>query len=154
RQALVSTLFGAGSIGLRALATGLPAALLVNPRKALAEGAGACTAPTKAQFFIFSTSANGDPINADAPGPSEDPGIWHNHDPPLAGKPMKIEDQPFTASKPWTELPQDVLDRLTFWHLMTNTPVHGKEPDVLKLMGATAGGEMLPSLLAKYLAPC
>jgi hypothetical protein len=37
---------------------------------------------------------------------------------------------------------------------MTNTPVHPKEPDVLSLMGATAAGEMLPSILAKQLAPC
>jgi len=41
-----------------------------------------------------------------------------------------------------------------FWHLMTNTPIHPKEPDVLKLMGMTYAGEMLPSLLAKHLAPC
>jgi hypothetical protein len=47
-----------------------------------------------------------------------------------------------------------VLDRTTFWHLMTNTPVHPKEPDVLKLMGTTDAGEMLPSMLARYLAPC
>ena len=40
---------------------------------------------------------------------------------------------------------------MTFWHLMTNTPVHPKEPDVLKLMGATAPEEMLPSLLGKQL---
>ena len=32
---------------------------------------------------------------------------------------------------------------------MTNTPVHPKEPDVLKLMGTTYAGEMLPSLLAQ-----
>jgi hypothetical protein len=37
---------------------------------------------------------------------------------------------------------------------MTNTPVHPKEPDVLKLMGTIYAGEMLPSLLAKQLAPC
>ena len=37
---------------------------------------------------------------------------------------------------------------------MTNTPVHPKEPDVLSLMGTTAANEMLPSLLAKQLAPC
>ncbi len=34
RQALVRTLFGAGAVGLRALATGLPASFLVNPEKA------------------------------------------------------------------------------------------------------------------------
>jgi hypothetical protein len=37
---------------------------------------------------------------------------------------------------------------------MTGTPVHPKEPDVLKLMGTTDAGEMLPSILARYLAPC
>jgi PIN domain nuclease of toxin-antitoxin system len=39
-------------------------------------------------------------------------------------------------------------------HLMRNTPVHPKEPQVLELMGATQAGEMLPSLLSKQLAPC
>jgi hypothetical protein len=37
---------------------------------------------------------------------------------------------------------------------MTNTPVHPKEPDVLKLMGSIYAGEMLPSLLSSQLAPC
>jgi hypothetical protein len=55
---------------------------------------------------------------------------------------------------PWSTLPQNVLDRTVFWHIMTNTPVHPKEPDVLRLMGATQNSEMLPSLLAKQLAPC
>src|SRR5439155_8956315 len=59
-----------------------------------------------------------------------------------------------TAAAPWASLPQNVLDRTTFFHVMTNTSVHPKEPDVLKLMGTTAYNEMLPSLLAKQLAPC
>ena len=37
RNAILSTLFGTGMIGLRSLATGLPASLLLNPRKALAD---------------------------------------------------------------------------------------------------------------------
>jgi hypothetical protein len=37
---------------------------------------------------------------------------------------------------------------------MTSTPVHPKEGEVLRLMGATTKSEMLPSLLAKQLAPC
>jgi len=36
RDALLSMLFGAGLVGLRSLATGVPAAILMNPRKALA----------------------------------------------------------------------------------------------------------------------
>ena len=44
RQLLLSTLFGAGAVGLRALATGLPASFLLSPRKALAEN--------RAKFFL------------------------------------------------------------------------------------------------------
>ena len=42
RHALMSTLFGAGYVGLRALATGLPASLLLNPRHALADRCRRC----------------------------------------------------------------------------------------------------------------
>ena len=72
----------------------------------------------------------------------------------MAASPLTLAGQSTTAAMPWSKLPQDVLDRTTFWHLMTNTPVHPKEGEVLKLMGATEGGEMLPSLLSRHLAPC
>jgi hypothetical protein len=155
RNALMSTLFGAGYVGLRALATGLPASFLLNPRRALADApAPACSNAAKAQFVIFNTSGGGDPINASVPGTYEDKGIVHSSDPSMAPAPLTIKGQPYTAAAPWATLPQNVLDRTSFWHMMTNTPVHPKEPDVLKLMGAAYQGEMLPSLLAKRLAPC
>src|SRR5262249_41758668 len=44
--------------------------------------------------------------------------------------------------------------RTVFWHMMTGTSVHPKEPEALRLMGATQGSEMFPSVLAKHLAPC
>jgi hypothetical protein len=155
RQALLSTLFGSGYVGLRALATGLPASFLLAPRRALAANpAPVCGAATKAQYFIFNTLGSGDPINANVPGMYDDPMIVHSADPSMAPGPLKLRGQTFTAAAPWAQLPQAVLDRTTFWHLMTNTPVHPKEPDVLKLMGGTYGGEMLPSLLAKAMAPC
>ena len=155
REAIYSTLFGAGLVGLRALATGLPASFLLSPRKALAAGA-ACTgtAASNAQFIIWNTSGNGDPINASVPGTYEDANIVHSADPSMAATPLTLHGTSTTAAAPWAALPQTVLDRTVFWHLMTNTPVHPKEPDVLKLMGATQAGEMLPSLLAKALAPC
>ena len=62
----------------------------------------------------------------------------------MAPTPLTLGGQTYTAAAPWATLPQDVLDRTCFWHLMTNTPVHPKEPDVLKLMGTTYAGEMLP----------
>jgi hypothetical protein len=155
RDALLSSLFGASYVGLRALATGLPAAFLLNPRKALAGmGPSSCAAASKAQFIILNTSGQGDPINASVPGTYDDPKVVHSSDPSMAPTPLTIQGQMLTAAAPWATLPQAVLDRTVFWHLMTNTPVHPKEPQVLQLMGATPSGEMLPSLLAKSLGAC
>jgi hypothetical protein len=155
RDAVLSTLFGAGSVGLRALATGLPLPFLLNPRKALADpSTSTCKAPDKAQYVILSTSGDGDSINTSAPGTYDDPLIVHSPDPALAPKTLTIRGQPHTAGTPWATLPQNVLDRTVFWHLMTGTPVHSLEPLVLKLMGATKSNEMLPSLLAKQLSSC
>jgi hypothetical protein len=153
RKALMSALFGAGYVGLRALATGIPAGILMKGRRAFADGA-ACANPSKAQFIILNTSGAGDPINANVPGTYDDPNISHSADPTMAPTQMMLGGVATRAALPWTTLPQSVLDRTTFWHLMTNTPVHPKEPDVLKLMGMIYAGEMLPSLLAKQLAPC
>src|SRR5262249_40207625 len=75
-------------------------------------------------------------------------------DPAMAPTNIILQGRTTLAAAPWATLPQNVLDRTSFWHLMTNTPVHPKEPDVLQLMGATNAGEMLPSILAKQLAPC
>ena len=88
REALLSSLFGAGYVGLRALATGLPASLLLRPRVALADPSAStmCAAQSKAQFVIFNTSGAGDPINASVPGTYEDTKIVHSLDPTMAPK--------------------------------------------------------------------
>jgi len=150
----MSTLFGAGYVGLRALATGLPVSFLLNPRRALAQSATMCAAKDKAQYFILATSGSGDPINANVPGMYTDPNITHPADPTMAKTTFSLGGQMVAAALPWSQLPQNVLDRTTFFHLMTNTPVHPKEPDVLKLMGTINRAEMLPSVLAKSLQPC
>ena len=152
RETLLSTLFGAGHLGLKALATGLPVSFLANPRRALAQPPP-CEA-SKAQYIIFNTSGDGDSINASAPGTYDDPMIVHSPDPALAPRPLTWRGQSYLAGAPWAALPREVLDRMVFWHLMTGTSVHPMEPEVLKLMGATPGGEMFPSLLARQLAPC
>jgi len=154
RQTLMSALFGAGYVGLRALATGLPASFLLNPRRALADIGATCAAKDKAQYVILATSGNGDPINANVPGTYDDPNISHSLDPAMKKTALTVGGAQTYAAAPWATLPQSVLDRTAFFHLMTNTPVHPKEPDVLKLMGATYQSEMLPSILAKQLAPC
>jgi hypothetical protein len=154
RDALLLTLFGGGFVGLRALATGLPASLFADPKKALAHGSAASASREKAQFIVLSTSGDGDSINACVPGTYEDPRIVHSRAPEFAPAPLAIRGKTYTAAAPWGKLPARVLDRTVFWHMMTDTPVHSKEPDVLKLMGGTEAKEMFPSLLAKALAPC
>jgi hypothetical protein len=151
RNLLLSTLFGTGYVGLRALATGLPASLILNPRRALADTP---CAPGKAQFVILSTSGQGDPINASVPGTYEDTKIVHSADPLLAPGPLTMNGTKYTAAAPWATLPQAVLDRTCFFHLMTNTPVHPKEPDVLSLMHVTQPDDMLPSILSRRLSSC
>jgi hypothetical protein len=47
-----------------------------------------------------------------------------------------------------------VLDRTAFFHHATFTNSHANLPKVMRLMGSTAKQEMLPSIFAKYLAPC
>ena len=154
RKALMSALFGAGYVGLRALATGIPAGVLLKGRRAFADTVTSCVDRSKAQFVILNTSGNGDPINANVPGTYADTNITHSLDPTMAPTALTLGGVATTAALPWSTLPQSVLDRTNFWHIMTNTPVHPKEPDVLRLMGMTYADEMLPSLLAKQLAPC
>ena len=67
RESLLTGLFGAGYVGLRALATGLPAWYLLNPRRATAQDLQcAITARENLQYLIVSTSSNGDPLNCSA----------------------------------------------------------------------------------------
>jgi hypothetical protein len=150
RDAIKTMLFGAGYVGLRALATGLPASFLLDPRKALAN-TPSCTPAATAQYFIMSTSAGGDPINASVPGTYEDSSIIHSSDPTMAKTTFTMKGQSVTGAKPWSLLPQSVLDKMTFWHLMTNTPIHPAEPEVLRLMDVTQNLEMLPSLIGKMM---
>lgn len=151
REAILSALFGAGSIGLRALATGLPASILLDPRRSLAD---ACIARDKAQFVIWATSGSGDPSNANVPGTYDDPGIAHPLDPAMEPTAMMLGGKRYMAAKPWATLPQSVLDRTCFFHHTTLTNSHANESKVLKLMGSIKRQEMLVSLMSQRLASC
>jgi hypothetical protein len=152
REVILSALFGAGYIGLRALATGLPAAVLLDPRsKALAN---VCANQATAQYLVFATSGSGDPVNANVPGSFDDPGIAHSADPAMAPTKLTLSGQSYTAAAPWATLPQAVLDRTCFFHHTTLTASHANEAKVLSLMGDIQQQEMLVSLIAGQLAPC
>ncbi len=152
RQALLQGLFGAGMLGLRSLATGLPLAFLAKPLQALAEEP-TCAAD-RAQYLVLCTSGSGDPLNANVPGTYAYPGVGHSLDPTMAKTPLKLGSLNTEAAKPWADLPQNVLDRTTFFHHTTLTNNHANQNKVMRLMGAVRRQEMLVSLYAKSLATC
>jgi hypothetical protein len=155
RNALMTALFGAGAVGLRALATGLPVSFLLNPHRAFADYTPpTCFSKDKAQYLILNTSGLGDPLNGNVPGTYGDAGILHPADPTMAATPMTIGGKSYQAAAPWATLPPDVLARTSFFHHTTLTNAHPNQPKVMELMGAIQKQEMLVSLLSSHLAPC
>ncbi|MCU0685718.1 MAG: DUF1501 domain-containing protein [Polyangiaceae bacterium] len=152
RSVLQTFLFGAGAIGLRSLATGLPIGLLADPRRALAAD-GACLDAAGAQFLVLSTSGQGDPLNANAPGAYAD-GVDHPDDPAVAKAPVDLGGKLVDGAKPWALLPASVRSRACFFHHATQTNNHSNQPKVMRLMGHTKRQEMLVSIFARQLAPC
>jgi hypothetical protein len=158
RQLLGSALAGAGLIGLRAMATGLPISFLMNPKSARAEGS--CAA--NAQFLVLSMSANGDALNCNVPGTYDLPSSFAagtvNHSDPIdmsmAATSLTIGGKKWTAAKPWSTLPQSILDRSVFFHHLTGTANHGELGRVLELFGALRRGQWLPSYFATNLQSC
>ncbi len=166
RHLLLSSLFGAGALGLRSLASGIPAAVLLNPRKALADvdaGTGACLDKGKAQYLILSVSSGGDPIGCNVPGTYDDPTsppmpvdfatVGHPTSPAFSPVPLMMGGTPYLAAGPWGML-SSVMPNTCFFHNATDTPIHTDAEKVLEVSGASLSGEMLPSAIAKYTAPC
>jgi hypothetical protein len=161
REALLTGLFGTGYIGLRAMATGLPAWFLLNPRRATAQDLQcAIEARDKMQYLIVSASSNGDPINCNCAGTYEATDIIHPQQAEVAPAMIQLGGKAFGVAQPWAgtdaggALNPTVLSRINFFHHLTHSTVHGDQPKVMKLVGATSGGEMLVSAYAKHLAPC
>jgi hypothetical protein len=155
RRALLSMLFGTGLVGLRSLATGIPASVLLNPRRAFAdsEGGGAPSTITNPQFLIFSTAGSGDPFGCNAPGTYDDPNIAHPTDPSMVKTPINFGASTVNGAQIWSTLPSTVLSRTCFFHHATYTVIHPDEGKVLRMMGVVAGGEMLPSMISRQLQP-
>lgn len=155
RKLLLSTLFGGGFIGLRALATGVPLSLLVSPRIARAEPPPAC-AGIAPQFLILLTSNSGDPLNANVPG-TYGPGLqdlYHSPQPSMVESDVVLSGTTYRGAKPWADLKPALRDRTCFFHHGTYTNAHGDAPKVNKLMGGVRRQEMMVSLFSQTLAPC
>jgi len=153
RKLLLDSLFGAGWLGLRSLATGIPLAVLANPRRASAQAVGCGTNPN-AQYILLSSSEAGDPLNANVPGMYLIPDIAHPPAVTMAPAQLTLSGQAWTAATPWAQLPQAMLDRACFFHHGTYTVVHPDLANVMSLQGFVSHHEMLVSLLSGELAGC
>ena len=158
RDVVLRLLFGAGLVGLRTLASGVPASVLLNPRRALAAGpgdageGGAGPSVANPQFIIYSTSYQGDPVNCNAPGTYADPGIEHPSDPSMVSTPMTFGSRTVNGAQIWSTLPPSVLAQTCFFHHGTYTIIHPDEVKVLGLLGQVANGDMLCSFLSRELS--
>jgi hypothetical protein len=153
RDAVRKLLFGAGLIGLRSMVSGVPASILMNPRRALAGGADAASpGSVSPQFVIYSTSYNGDPVNCNAPGTYDDPGIAHPADASMVSTPMTFGTRMVNGAQIWSTLGPSVLSQTCFFHHGTYTIIHPDEVKVLGLLGQVANGEMLCSVLSRELS--
>lgn len=158
RDALRGGLLGAGMLGLRAMATGLPISFLLNP--SIARSDEACAAMAASQFLILSMSASGDAINCNVPGTYDLPSTFaagtinHPDTPEMVQTTLKLGKTTTSAALPWSQLPQNVLDRTAFFHHRTQTANHGELNKVLNLFGELRRGEELVSYFSQNLAQC
>src|SRR5262249_8823792 len=103
---------------------------------------------------------NGDPMNCNCPGTYEQTEIIHPQQAEVAATQIQLGSKTYGAALPWATkavggaLDPTVLARTAFFHHTTRTTVHGDQPKVIKLLGATSNGEMLVSAFAKHLSVC
>jgi len=152
RRSLLQGMFAVGSVGLRALATGLPLDFLLDARRAVA----APSSSREPQFLILATSAAGDPFNANCPG-SYVPRAENNPHPELGATEIRLGGTMVKGAKCWAALPTELCARLAFFHHQTYTNAHPDHRKVMQLHGAAKlrssnGQEMLPSVFASELA--
>jgi hypothetical protein len=157
RNALLTGLFGSGYVGLKAMATGLPAWFISNPGKATAQDLEcAIEARENLQYLIVSASSAGDPMSCNCPGTYDGAAAAaiHPEDPTMAPAPVTLGGVAYNAALPWSTLDPAALGRTSFFHHVTLANNHGDQPKVMRLMGALRSGEMLVSAYAKHLAGC
>ncbi len=157
RNALLSGLFGSGYLGLKAIATGLPAWFIANPRSATAADLE-CAIQSKdsLQYLIMNVSSMGDPISCNCPGTydGDAAAAIHPDDATMAPVQVALGSKMYTAATPWGTLLDTAKSRTNFFHHVTLANNHGDQAKVSRLMGATTGGEMLVSAYAKLLSGC
>ena len=164
RDLLKNVMSFGGLLGLRSLAAGLPASILLTgiPSDAALAAAEALAPP---QFLLMALNHTGDPISNNCPGTYDTglPGIYNNPQASMAPQSLNLGAKTYQAAKPWRDLQNAqgyALDRTTFIHHTTRTNIHAQYAGVMKLMGSSRGAngetnspEFVSSMLSAALAP-
>ena len=143
-----------GPVGLRAMATGIPASFFLAGDPG--EEARAAV-PVPPQFLLYLNARAGHPINANVPGTYGINGVAHPPVASMAPTQMSLGGVNTTAAAPWASLPQWVLDRTAFIHHRTYLNAHPHHEKVMGLVGSAkgetgTGSEHLASLIASETA--
>lgn len=136
-----------GSLMLRSFATGIPAAVLLDPFSAT-EAQAAVTPKT----LVLASSFLGDPMNANVPGTYAEAGCAHAADPAMNGVDIDFGGSKVKGAACWRGLGAANLKRTAFFHTATRTPVHGELNRVQRMLDETERNDMLISLIARELA--
>lgn len=159
RNWLTSCLFSGGFLGLRAIASGLPVAAIVDPKRWLnslsdetIEQQSRAAAVASPQFLVLAGSDQGEPLNCNVPGMYEGQGFYHPTADTMAEVPISLGTKTTQAAKVWTDLGAPTLARTCFFHHSTYSNAHGELNSVHRLRGAIDSNEMMVSAFAKALA--
>jgi hypothetical protein len=153
RRDILRGLFtGSASLGLRSVATGLPAAFLLNPFREARADTPVTVDPARAQFLVLALSDSGEPINTNGPGSYAAPDMVHATTPEFQPAVLSLGSSKATAAQIWNTLPQASLNRAMFMHHATFAGQHGSIGNVIRMMGRTKASEMIPAIYAKHLS--
>ena len=147
RRTLLKRGSGARSaLFINSLATGLPVSFLMDPKRAAAQ-----SADTTSQTLILSTSSRGDPLNINCPG-SFGQGITNN--PHLDTAQATFGGEQSRAASVWCDLPEDLRQRLAFFHYSPRTAAHPEYRSTMTLRGSLKnkqgnGTEMFASAMSQ-----
>ena len=156
RKLLQASLFGAGAVGIRALATGLPVGLFSQSRRAMADTTTPDAGPLckNPQYLVLFSSGSGDPMSCNAPGSYDDPDSYHGPDSRMAGTSMTVGSTKTTGAAVWANMTPEILGRTGFFWSATYTNSHSDLAKVLRVQGSVQRQETLISFISKLTTSC
>lgn len=132
-------------LGLRSLLLGVSPAFLTS-RLMANEG--------DRKFLIFSSEAQGSPLNCNVPGTYGNNGLQHPGDASMSASNFSLGNAQVRAASPWANLPLELRNQLHFIHNRTEVNAHNEFRDVLYGLGRVkneggSGSEMIASVVAQ-----